>query len=337
MRTKNFLFLVAIHFSTVIFSQNSIGIGTTVPQAKAILEIKSSDKGVLFPRLTTAQRTALGTPPNGLHIFNTDERCLNYYDSLYQMWNCYCVDCETVIIHITANACELDFYNIYGKQTPAKRYLINIAAGVTITGCTVGDTALSFVSIPFNASVTINNYGTIAGAGGNGGNGTFEPGCTGIPGPATPGQQGGHAISTRPGVVVKINNYGIVAGGGGGGGGSGRITNGFGGGGGGGAGTAFGPGGAGGGTMRSVSQFCPCCPVIIGQPGGAGQATIGGIGGLGTESSPAGGNGGVRGQAGLNGMGNISAPGGAAGKAVGGGNGNSLTNLNGGQSFGAVN
>ena len=62
------------------YSQN-VGVGTNAPHAKAILEIKSTDKGVLFPRLTTAQRNVIVSPPDGLHIFNTDERCLNYYDS----------------------------------------------------------------------------------------------------------------------------------------------------------------------------------------------------------------------------------------------------------------
>ena len=48
--------------------------GTAVNNASAILEVNSTDKGVLFPRMTNAQRTAIagGTPPVGLIVYCTD-------------------------------------------------------------------------------------------------------------------------------------------------------------------------------------------------------------------------------------------------------------------------
>jgi hypothetical protein len=337
---KIFLFAyLIILISSFSFAQN-VGIGTTTPNVKAALEIKSTDKGVLFPRLTTAQRNAITNPPNGLHVFNTDERCLNYFDSAYAIWNCYCEGCQTVVINITSNMCKVNFYEMYAKGSPAKKYLVNILAGVTITGCNAGDTALSFSSMLFDASVVINNYGTIAGAGGSGGNGTIETGCLILSALATPGKAGGYAVSAKNGVIISINNYGIVAGGGGGGGGSGRITSGYGGGGGGGAGITAGAGGTGGGTSQFSGGPINICVggVILAQPGSAGQIITGGAGGAGTSLSPAGGNGGARAQAGQNGTGNLStlALGGAAGKAIGGGAGNSIVNISGGQSFGIV-
>lgn len=117
-------------------------------------------------------------------------------------------------------------------------------AGVVISGCDPGDTALSFNNIPYNADITINNYGTIAGGGGKGGNGAINRGCMFLDVVAAPGQNGGFAISTRDGIPVTINNYGVVAGGGGGGGGSSGVntTSSWGGGGGGGAGIVTGSG-----------------------------------------------------------------------------------------------
>ena len=53
-------------------------------------------------------------------------------------------------------------------------------AGVTISGCNPGDTALSFSSMIFNSAITINNYGTIEGAGGYGGYGSLETGCSSL-------------------------------------------------------------------------------------------------------------------------------------------------------------
>jgi hypothetical protein len=323
------------------FSQN-VGIGTTTPNAKAALDIKATDKGVLFPRLTTAQRNAITSPPDGLHIFNTDERCLNVFDSLNQLWNCYCFDCQTIVINITGNACRVDFYNSYAKNSPAKKYIINIAAGVTISGCNAGDTALSFSSMPFNAVITVNNNGTIAGAGGKGGNGVISLPiltitCINQVALATPGQTGGAAISTKTGVLVTVNNYGTIAGGGGGGGGgglSGTFTSSSGGGGGGGgAGTAVGTGGNAGGLLGNVSGGV--CSIdnqgmTAGQPG---TTTTGGAGGTGGTPGNPGATGGNRAQPGNNAP---NAAGGTAGKAISGGTGNSITNIGGGQSFGVV-
>ena len=60
------------------FSQ--IGIGTAEPSLQSSLDIRATDKGLLIPRLTTAQRTALGTSlttaansnNKGMQVFDTD-------------------------------------------------------------------------------------------------------------------------------------------------------------------------------------------------------------------------------------------------------------------------
>lgn len=45
--------------------------------AAVALEVRSTSKGLLFPRLTTAQRDAIGGPPAGLVIYNTTTNKLN--------------------------------------------------------------------------------------------------------------------------------------------------------------------------------------------------------------------------------------------------------------------
>lgn len=57
-----------------------IGIGTNTPDASAILDIDFTNKGVLFPRLTTAQRDAISAPATGLLIYNTTTKVLEVYD-----------------------------------------------------------------------------------------------------------------------------------------------------------------------------------------------------------------------------------------------------------------
>ncbi len=319
------------------FSQN-VGIGTTAPNAKAALEIKSTDKGVLFPRLTSAQRNAIASPPDGLHVYNTDERCLNFFDSSFQIWNCYCETdtCKIISIQITADATGINFNTAYASQYPGKRkFAILIYPGVTIGQS--GAAAIDFSTIPGNAIITIVNRGNILGGGGGGGSG-----ATGhMGGPcnraATAGNPGGHAIITKAGVPVIINNYGTVAAGGGGGGGGGRNVIGeYGGGGGGGAGSNPGNGGTGGGTTFSVLGVCGTSTVIA-QSGQPGTLTAGGAGGLGANGAGAGNGsiGGARAQAGQNGTGTAAGAGGIPGKAISGGSGNSIINI-GGQSFGVV-
>lgn len=48
-------------------------VGTTTPDASAQLDISSTTKGVLLPRLTTTQRNAIANPATGLMIFNTTD------------------------------------------------------------------------------------------------------------------------------------------------------------------------------------------------------------------------------------------------------------------------
>jgi len=48
-----------------------VGIGTISPSAAARLEVSSSTSGFLPPRMTTTQRDAISSPPNGLMLYNS--------------------------------------------------------------------------------------------------------------------------------------------------------------------------------------------------------------------------------------------------------------------------
>lgn len=60
-----------------IDSSGNVGIGTSGPNAAALLDVLSTTKGFLPPRMTTAQRDAISTPPAGLMIYNTTTNKLN--------------------------------------------------------------------------------------------------------------------------------------------------------------------------------------------------------------------------------------------------------------------
>ena len=51
-------------------------IGGSTPSPSAILDLQSTSKGLLPPRMTTAQRDAIANPAKGLIFFNTTENCI---------------------------------------------------------------------------------------------------------------------------------------------------------------------------------------------------------------------------------------------------------------------
>lgn len=70
---KNVLTLLVIAtFSITSFAQMGVNSDNSAPDASAQLDIKSTDKGLLIPRLTTIQRNAILTPAIGLMVFDTD-------------------------------------------------------------------------------------------------------------------------------------------------------------------------------------------------------------------------------------------------------------------------
>lgn len=73
--------------SFIGFGQNSnVGINTLTPEESAILDITSGDKGVLLPRLTSAQRMAIVSPANSLIVFDTDLNEIFMYDESITDW-----------------------------------------------------------------------------------------------------------------------------------------------------------------------------------------------------------------------------------------------------------
>lgn len=123
--------------STTALAQN-VGIANTAitPDAEAILELRSTTKGVLLPRMTTFQANILATSLNatddGMTIYDTDAKRYKYWDGGTLQWNTLATSAS-----VTGNTLD-DAYDAGGSGTG--RTITADAGSVRIlgTGGTVG-------------------------------------------------------------------------------------------------------------------------------------------------------------------------------------------------------
>ncbi|MBI4645884.1 MAG: hypothetical protein HY738_04625 [Bacteroidia bacterium] len=73
-------------FLANITPAQNVGISTdgSDPDASAMLDVKSTSKGLLIPRMTTAQRTGILTPANGLFVYDITTSSFWYYDGVWR-------------------------------------------------------------------------------------------------------------------------------------------------------------------------------------------------------------------------------------------------------------
>ena len=64
-------------FAVIDPTNGAVGVGTISPAATALLDLNSTAKGFLPPRMTTAQRDAITSPAEGLVVYNTTTKALN--------------------------------------------------------------------------------------------------------------------------------------------------------------------------------------------------------------------------------------------------------------------
>ncbi|WP_299361625.1 tail fiber domain-containing protein [Winogradskyella sp.] len=65
----------------IMLSYAQIGINTETPNTSSALDIVSTDKGMLTPRMNTGQREAISNPANGLVVYDTSTASFWYYDN----------------------------------------------------------------------------------------------------------------------------------------------------------------------------------------------------------------------------------------------------------------
>lgn len=75
-------FLIICVISAIpAFSQVAVTTDGSSPDASSILDIKSTTKGLLIPRMTTTQRSSIASPAEGLMVFDMDLNSFCFYRS----------------------------------------------------------------------------------------------------------------------------------------------------------------------------------------------------------------------------------------------------------------
>jgi len=72
MKKQVFLILALLLIYNSLLVAQSVGIGTNTPHASSQLEVVSTNKGLLMPRMTLAQRNVIPSPATGLIVYQTD-------------------------------------------------------------------------------------------------------------------------------------------------------------------------------------------------------------------------------------------------------------------------
>jgi uncharacterized protein (TIGR02145 family) len=78
--------IIALLTTYLLEAQVSISSDGSEPGPSAMLDVKSTSKGVLIPRMTTAQRDAITNPEASLLIFNITTQCYEGYSTQDKQW-----------------------------------------------------------------------------------------------------------------------------------------------------------------------------------------------------------------------------------------------------------
>jgi hypothetical protein len=84
MKTVYLFFLSALLLTNTVSGQ-AVGIGTASPNGSAILDVVSTTKGFLMPRMTSTQRNAIISPASGLTVYETTTGTIWVYSG--SSWN----------------------------------------------------------------------------------------------------------------------------------------------------------------------------------------------------------------------------------------------------------
>ncbi len=154
---KSFLISFLLFIIAVPFFAQGVKIGETGgnPDASSILDLESSSKGFLAPRMSQAERDLIVSPAEGLILYNTTTGCINYRSGA--SWLLLCGVCE---IQPTASVAGPDQLYVNGSSVTlaANTPVVGTGAWSVVSGsggsfAAASSPTSSFTGVPGNSYV----------------------------------------------------------------------------------------------------------------------------------------------------------------------------------------
>jgi hypothetical protein len=155
-----FTLLVIISISTI---NAQVGVGTNTPNASAALDVTSTTKGLLTPRMTSVQRLAISNPADGLVVYQTDNTP-NFYGYINGAWSALGGGSSQVVTSGTWTP----VLNAFGGATVSGFYqrignIVNYSVTISNVGGFGGFSFESSLPIASNFTVAQDATGTVSG------------------------------------------------------------------------------------------------------------------------------------------------------------------------------
>jgi hypothetical protein len=216
---KHLLFVTACFSGFQFYAQQNVSISDvpTTPNASSVLDVYSTSKGLLAPRMTTVQRNAIVAPANSLLVFDTDVNCYMFYTTSNLTWNSLCAAATlsnginalatSTVVAPGANCTNGGLLVQFGQDANGNGILdvLEISSSNYICNGSVGATGATGPAGAAGATGATGLTGPAGPAGATGATGLTGPsglagpaGATGLTGPAGPAGAAGATGLTGP-------------------------------------------------------------------------------------------------------------------------------------------
>lgn len=168
---KKTLFFLS-YLLTLSANAQNVGINATgaAPAASAMLDVTSTTSGLLIPRMTSAQRTAIAAPATGLLVYDTTIGSFYYWDGTQWIWMLSNTTGWTLTGNTPAAANFMGSTNAQPVRffcNNIERFRLNPADGEFVAGATASPYAGDLVAGVATAALTfaVNGYSAQNGSG----------------------------------------------------------------------------------------------------------------------------------------------------------------------------
>jgi hypothetical protein len=155
-RKRPFLAILMLFCALALNAQN-VGINTTSPDNSAALDITATDKGLLVPRMTTTQRTAITTPATGLLVYDTTLGQFYFYSG--SVWTAIPLSTSNALNYVgTSYLGKTSGYGSTGTSEGTSSNLYNIGIGANVLNAnTTGNNNIALGQNALNANTNVAN------------------------------------------------------------------------------------------------------------------------------------------------------------------------------------